>query len=249
MTRSMVELAGFKHFVESQPTKTTKKIFLYALAERWWDTTLTFHIASVEMMITPYNIYRLTGLRVDGLTLTFSAFPTHFQADWEYLGSYLDDKGFSLVPDRYNPGLQHLLDSFSEAPDEIANLWQSSVPHLERLVKDGDFAKYQRYLMPTLCPPYVFMYTVLTVPSLKFKSLDILTSWNILFLENALLATHADINYLIQLYGNMKTMMTNYSLFHFSRPPGSSSRGAQADPDDTDFVDDDDDDEPTFQRG
>jgi hypothetical protein len=62
-------------------------------------------------------------------------------------------------------------------------------------------------------------------------------------------ATHADINYLIQLYGNMKTMMTNYSLFHFSRPPGSSSRGAQADPDDTDFVDDDDDDEPTFQRG
>ncbi len=120
-----------------------------------------------------------------------------------------------------------------QAPDEIANLWQSSVPHLERLVKDGDFAKYQRYLMPTLCPPYVvrpqsfllessyscalcsitciyrlllafqlvvdmeqptlmsyrtqsfllgqFMYTVLTVPSLKFKSLDILTSWNILF--------------------------------------------------------------------
>jgi hypothetical protein len=42
-----------------------------------------------------------------------------------------------------------------QAPDEIANLWQSSVPHLERLVKDGDFAKYQRYLMPTLCPPYV----------------------------------------------------------------------------------------------
>ena len=64
-------------------------------------------------------------------------------------------------------------------------------------------------------------------------------------------ATHANINYMIQLCGNMKTMMTNYSRFHFSRPPVSSSRGAQADPDDIDFDDDDDDDdgEPTFQRG
>jgi hypothetical protein len=43
----------------------------------------------------------------------------------------------------------------NEAPDEIANLWQSGVPHLERLVKDGDFAEYQRYLMPTLCLPHV----------------------------------------------------------------------------------------------
>ena len=34
---------------------------------------------------------------------------------------------------------------------------------------------------------------------------------------------------------------------HFSRPPGSSSRGAQADLDATDF-DDDDDDESTFSK-
>ena len=107
MTRSMVELAGFKHFVESQPTKTTKKIFLYALAERWWDTTLTFHIARVEMMITPYDIHRLTGLRVDGLTPTFSAFPTHFQADWEYLGM---DLGVTTT------NLPSLLQAFAATP-------------------------------------------------------------------------------------------------------------------------------------
>jgi hypothetical protein len=85
MTRSMVELAGFKHFVESQPTETTKKIFLYALAERWWDTTLTFHIASLEMMITPYDIYRLTGLRWTGSPLLSAL----FQHTFELIGSIL----------------------------------------------------------------------------------------------------------------------------------------------------------------
>jgi hypothetical protein len=47
---------------------------------------------------------------------------------------------------------------------------------------------------------------------------------------------------MFQLCGNMKTMMTNLSRDHFSRPPGSSSRGAQADPDATE--DDSDDDAP-----
>uniref|UniRef100_A0A2N9IDX9 Uncharacterized protein n=1 Tax=Fagus sylvatica TaxID=28930 RepID=A0A2N9IDX9_FAGSY len=46
---------------------------------------------------------------------------------------------------------------------------------------------------------------------------------------------------------NMNSMMMDYSREHFSRPPGSSSKGAQADLDATDF-DDDDDDESTFQR-
>jgi hypothetical protein len=85
-TRFFVEAASFKHFVETQPIERAKKSILCALAERWWDTTHTFHIASVEMTITPYGVYRLTGLRVDGIVPTFSAFPAGVLSDREYLG-------------------------------------------------------------------------------------------------------------------------------------------------------------------
>ncbi len=78
LTRSFVEMAGFKQFVESQPTETVRKVLLCTLVERWWDTTHTFHIAGVKMTITPYDIYRLTGLRVDGITPTF---PGRFRPD------------------------------------------------------------------------------------------------------------------------------------------------------------------------
>jgi hypothetical protein len=67
-------MAGFKRFVELQPTESAKTILLYTLAERWWDTTHTLHIAGVEMTVTSYDIHRMTSLRVYGLTLTFSAF-------------------------------------------------------------------------------------------------------------------------------------------------------------------------------
>jgi hypothetical protein len=44
----------------------------------------------------------------------------------------------------------------------------------------------------------------------------------------------------------MKTLMTDYFYSRFSRPPGSSSRGAQANPDAIDPEDDDD--APIAQR-
>ena len=110
LTRSLVELVGFKQFVESQPTKTAKKIFLYALAERWWDTTYTFRIAGVEMTITPYDIYRLTGLRVDGVTPPFSTFLACLRPNREYLGI---DLGATIA------NLPSLLGAFSTAPQDI----------------------------------------------------------------------------------------------------------------------------------
>ena len=67
LTRSFVETTGFKHFMETQPTNFAKKTLLCALAERWWDTTHTFHIAGVEMTITPYDMYWLTGLNKHGI--------------------------------------------------------------------------------------------------------------------------------------------------------------------------------------
>jgi hypothetical protein len=54
---------------------------------------------------------------------------------------------------------------------------------------------------------------------------------------------------MFQLYGNMKTMMTDLSRECFSRPPGSSSRGAQVDLDATETNRDDDDGAPAAQKG
>jgi hypothetical protein len=67
------------------------------LVERWWDTTHTCHIAGMEMTITPYDIYRLTGLRVDGLISTFGAFPACFRANQEYFGIDLGATTANLV--------------------------------------------------------------------------------------------------------------------------------------------------------
>jgi hypothetical protein len=68
-TRAWVETMGFKRFIKLQPTKLAKKIILYVLAERWWDTTHTLHISGVEITITLYDIHRMTGLRWNGLPL------------------------------------------------------------------------------------------------------------------------------------------------------------------------------------
>jgi hypothetical protein len=54
---------------------------------------------------------------------------------------------------------------------------------------------------------------------------------------------------MFQLCGNMKTMMTDLSLDHFSRPLGSSSRGAQADPEAIESDNDEDGGAPAAQRG
>jgi hypothetical protein len=54
---------------------------------------------------------------------------------------------------------------------------------------------------------------------------------------------------MFQLYGNMKTMMTNLSRECFSRPRGSSSRGTQVYLDATETNRDDDDGAPAAQKG
>lgn len=36
------------------------------VAERWWETTYTFHIVGRQMTITPYDFLWMTDLRFDG---------------------------------------------------------------------------------------------------------------------------------------------------------------------------------------
>ena len=111
-TRALVEMAGFKRFVELQPTESAKTILLYALAERWWDTTHTLHITGVEMTVTSYDIHRMTSLRVYGLTLTFSAFRACFWANWEYLRLDLGATTTNL------PSLLHAFEGAPQGTDE-----------------------------------------------------------------------------------------------------------------------------------
>ena len=54
---------------------------------------------------------------------------------------------------------------------------------------------------------------------------------------------------MFQLCRNMKTMMTNLFEDHFSRPPESNSRGAQADPKATESDSDENGCAPTAQKG
>jgi hypothetical protein len=45
---------------------------IYALIERWWDTTHTFHFPQGEIGITPLDVTMLTGMSVGrGRAVTF----------------------------------------------------------------------------------------------------------------------------------------------------------------------------------
>ena len=45
---------------------TNDLVHVYALAERWWDSTNTFHLPFGEMTMTPYDFFMITSLKVGG---------------------------------------------------------------------------------------------------------------------------------------------------------------------------------------
>lgn len=45
---------------------STNGILVQALADSWWDTTHTFHIAGRGMTVTPHDFHQMTNLRFDG---------------------------------------------------------------------------------------------------------------------------------------------------------------------------------------
>uniref|UniRef100_A0A2N9EBK2 Aminotransferase-like plant mobile domain-containing protein n=1 Tax=Fagus sylvatica TaxID=28930 RepID=A0A2N9EBK2_FAGSY len=372
----------------TEPTDSFKKTLLCALVERWWDTIHTFHISSVEMTIMPYDVYRLSGLRIDGIIPIFSAFPACLRPNREYLsvdlgvtsanlpnllsafseapqtiveeatrmawafllyliGTTLNYNISQTIPVRwlhllvnfqqtaqYNWGVVALanlyagFDAISRAattsfvgiervgsvvadkrayslaqfsrlfegsgvrafyvsktvtrqlgededlvpmpplqftlfpykvPDEVILLWRLGILLLDRLDEEGDFEEYQQSFMPTLFPPlmltpWVQQDIILPSWSVPLYQVDgslhettITRYTNVLGFpvpEDASLATHADLNYMFQLCGNMKTMMMDLSRDRLFRPPRSSSRGAQADLDATEDDNDDDDGAP-----
>ena len=61
-----IRAAGFELVIHLMPERSASAVLMQTLAERWWDTTHTFHIADKEMTITPHDFHRMTGLWFDG---------------------------------------------------------------------------------------------------------------------------------------------------------------------------------------
>ena len=52
-TRAYIHAADFKPIIQLLMERSASAILVQTLAERWWDTTHTFHIADREITITP----------------------------------------------------------------------------------------------------------------------------------------------------------------------------------------------------
>ena len=65
-TRAHICVTGFEPIILLLPERFASAILVQTLAEKWWDTTHTFHIANREMTLTPYDFHRMTVLRCDG---------------------------------------------------------------------------------------------------------------------------------------------------------------------------------------
>ena len=61
-TKAFIRVVGFEPVIHLLPESHASAILVQSLAERWWDTTHTFHITDTEMTVTPYDFHRMTGL-------------------------------------------------------------------------------------------------------------------------------------------------------------------------------------------
>ena len=69
--KNVIDEAGFGTFFEALSNHETHEYkdlqLLLALVERFWDTTCTFHVSNIrEVMLTPYDFFAITGLRLGG---------------------------------------------------------------------------------------------------------------------------------------------------------------------------------------
>ena len=68
--RGQIRATGFEPILYLMLEGSASAFLALTLAERWWDTTHTFHIADREMTITPYNFQRMIGLWFDGVSIS-----------------------------------------------------------------------------------------------------------------------------------------------------------------------------------
>jgi len=57
-TKAYIRVAGFEPIIHLLLERSASAILVQSLAERWWDTTHTFHIIDREMTVTPCGCNR-----------------------------------------------------------------------------------------------------------------------------------------------------------------------------------------------
>ncbi|KAI8560122.1 hypothetical protein RHMOL_Rhmol04G0231400 [Rhododendron molle] len=71
--RELVDATGFEEFIRTLTRSRIDHAVLVALAERWRDTTNTFHLPIGEITVTPADVVAITGLRVGGEPIPFDS--------------------------------------------------------------------------------------------------------------------------------------------------------------------------------
>ena len=84
--RRIVDQAGFGTFCRGLSRLSACRPLLAALAERWWDTTDSFHLSAAgDMTMTPYDFSVLTGIGVGGDPIPFDIDMDEWTAAQVYL--------------------------------------------------------------------------------------------------------------------------------------------------------------------
>ena len=91
----IVARAGFADFLRLDLHRPAYLGLLRALAERWWDTTDTFHFPCGEMTVTPAELTLLTGVR-------FGPRPLAFYEDAGAISDERLEELLGVVPNRPN---------------------------------------------------------------------------------------------------------------------------------------------------
>ncbi|XP_058211681.1 protein MAIN-LIKE 1-like [Rhododendron vialii] len=71
--RQLIDKAGFSEFIQTLTPARNDHAILVVLAERWRDTTNTFHLPIGEMTVTPADFAAITDLRVGGEPIPFNS--------------------------------------------------------------------------------------------------------------------------------------------------------------------------------
>ncbi|WP_140189375.1 hypothetical protein, partial [Xylella fastidiosa] len=71
--KALVDQAGFGAFIPTLSSTQHDHAVVTALAERWRDSTSSFHLIFGEATMTPLDFSALTGLRVGGDPIPFDS--------------------------------------------------------------------------------------------------------------------------------------------------------------------------------
>jgi hypothetical protein len=71
--RTLVDMAGFGRFIPTLTSTQHDHAVVTALAERWRDSTSSFHLVIGEATMTPLDFSAITGLRVGGVPIPFDS--------------------------------------------------------------------------------------------------------------------------------------------------------------------------------